>query len=275
MAELRKLEYFLLRYVPNAVREEFVNIGLVMTETGGDGGGFAGVHFTKDWRRAMCLDPSIDVKMLEALGRDVHARLKDVQSRALLLHEMMESYSNTVQLSTMQNCVASDPERELRELAVKLVEAPKIELREREKSSRTVGRKWIHSEMSERFRSAGVWDFLQKDLPVTSYTNDNDDFTFDFAYSFGSEVKLFHAVSLVEKMKDAELFAFRVAKIGPKMASMRKETPKFTAVVEDSFDDADTGVISVLAMMKAEEIRIARLQEMDEIAERARIELGM
>jgi hypothetical protein len=272
MAELRKLEYFLLRYVPNAVREEFVNIGLVMTEAGGDGGGFAGVHFTKDWRRAMCLDPSIDVEMLEALGRDVQQRLKDAQSRALLLHEMMESYSNTVQLSSMQNCMAVDPEKELRELAVTLVEAPKIELRE--KSTRMVGRKWIHTEMSERFRTAGVWNFLQKDLPASPYTNAADDFTFDFAYSFGGEVKLFHAVSLVEKMKDAELFAFRIAKIGPKMASMRKETPIFTAVVEDSFDDVDTDVISVLAMMKAEEIRVAGLREMDEIAERARLELG-
>jgi hypothetical protein len=276
MAEKRKLEYFLLRYVPNAVREEFVNIGLVMTEAGGDGGGFAGVHFTKDWRRATCLDPGIDVEMLEAVGRDVHARLKDVQSRALLLHEMMESYSNTVQLSSVKNCVAVDPETELRELAVKLVEAPKIELlKGQERPQRKWGRKWILEEMERGFREAGVWDSLHKNLPVTTYTNDKDDFTFDFAYSFRGEVKLFHAVSLVEKMKDAELFAFRVAKIGPKMANMRKETPRFTAVVEDDFDDADTDVISVLAMMKAEEIRVAPLREMDEIAKTARVELGV
>ena len=47
MVERRKFDYFLLRYVPNVVREEFVNIGLIMTESGGDGGGFAGVHFTE------------------------------------------------------------------------------------------------------------------------------------------------------------------------------------------------------------------------------------
>jgi Protein of unknown function (DUF3037) len=274
MGEFRKLEYFLLRYVPNAVREEFVNIGLVMTEAGGDGAGFAGVHFTKDWRRAMCLDPSVDVEMLEALGRDVEQRLKDVKSQAVLLHEMMDSYSNTVQLSTMQNCVAVDPERELRELARRLVEAPKIELQELAKSPRKAGRKWILEEMHREFLAAGVWNLLQKHLPASPYTNAADDFTFDFAYAVRSEVKLFHAVSLVERMKDAELFALRVAKIGPKMASMRKTTPRFTAVVEDDFDNADTDVISILAMMKAEEIRIARLREMPAIAEMARRELG-
>ena len=47
MSDPKKFDYFLLRYVPNVVREEFVNIGLIMTEIGGDGGGFAGVHFTR------------------------------------------------------------------------------------------------------------------------------------------------------------------------------------------------------------------------------------
>jgi hypothetical protein len=270
MAEKRKLEYFLLRYVPNAVREEFVNIGLVMTEAGERG--FAGVHFTKEWRRARCLDPNVDVEMLEALGKDVQRRLQDAQQRAALLHEMMESYSNTVQLSAMGHCVAADPEKELRELAVNLVEAPRVELLETGRASRSVGRKWIHGEMGRGFRSAGVWDLLDKDVPASPYTNNADDFTFDFAYAVSGEVKLFHAVSLVEKINDAETFAFRVAKIGPGMARLRKMTPRFTAVVEDSFDVEDAGVISALALMKDEKIQIAHLREMPGIAEVARRE---
>ena len=73
MTDRRQLEFFLLRYVPDVVREEFVNIGLVMMESGGDGGGFAGVHLTANWRRARCLDPNIDVEMLEALGREIES----------------------------------------------------------------------------------------------------------------------------------------------------------------------------------------------------------
>ena len=34
MAERRQLEFFLLRYVPDAVKDEFVNIGVVMVEWG-------------------------------------------------------------------------------------------------------------------------------------------------------------------------------------------------------------------------------------------------
>ncbi len=55
MADLRQLEFFLLRYVPDAVKDEFVNIGLVMIEAGANGDGFADVRFTRDWRRVRCL----------------------------------------------------------------------------------------------------------------------------------------------------------------------------------------------------------------------------
>ena len=58
MAERKQLEFFLLRYVPDAVKDEFVNIGVVMVEPGANGGGFADVRFTRDWRRVRCFDPA-------------------------------------------------------------------------------------------------------------------------------------------------------------------------------------------------------------------------
>jgi hypothetical protein len=245
-----------------------------MIEIGGDGGGFAGVHFTKDWRRALCMYPDTDVEMLESFGREVTQAFADAQKRAVMLREMLENYSNMLQLSEARHWATENPEKDLRQLAAELVEAPRWGLGGAEKLPRTVGRKWIHSEMSSRFRAAGVWDFLQKDLPAAPYTNQADDFTFDFAYAVSGEVKLFHAVSLVERPKEAELFAFRVAKIGPAMAKLRGETPRFTAVVEDSYKVTDSAVASVVALMKGEEIRIAQLREMSGIAERARVELG-
>jgi hypothetical protein len=279
LAELRKFDYFLLRYVPNAVRDEFVNIGLVMTESGGEEG-FAGLHFTKDWRRARRVDPNIDIEVLEALGREVEQRLLGVKQRATLLHEMMDSYSNLLQISPVRHCLVDDPARELKELAARLVEMPKPgerieeELRTEEDLPRRAGRRWIYSEMSQAFRSMGVWDLLTKDLPASPYTNDADDFTFDCGYAVGNEVKLFHAVSLVDVGQETRMFPLRVAKIAPRMASLRKKMPRFTAVVEDWYNQEDQTVKTVLAFMKDEEIRVARLREMPGMAETARVELG-
>ena len=57
MAERRKLEFFLLRYVPNAVKGEFVNIGIILFERAANDAEFADVRFTNDWKRVRCLDP--------------------------------------------------------------------------------------------------------------------------------------------------------------------------------------------------------------------------
>ena len=124
MGDLRKLEYFLLRYVPNAVRGESVNIGLVLTERGGDGGGFAGAHFIRDWRRARCLYPDTDEEMLEALGREISEQLNTVEGKGLLLHRLMESYSGVIEISPVYQWEGEDPAEELKTLSTNLVEAP-------------------------------------------------------------------------------------------------------------------------------------------------------
>lgn len=277
MSDLRKLEFFLVRYVPNVVREECVNIGLVMTESDGDGGGFADVHFLQDWDRTLRLYPDTDVDMIEALGREIKARISKVQDRALLIHEMMDRYSNVIQLSPVRQVLTEDPAREMKALVSTLVEMPKMApLEGKAVAQHRAGRKWLLSEMTNAFESEGVLSLLQTKLPVSIYTNNTDKFTFDFAYAVGKSgetTKIFHAVSVVDKSKETEMFPFRVAKIGPKMAQLNHTKPIFAAIVEDDFDPDDSYVASVLAFMNDEGIRISRVGQMPAIAERARVEL--
>jgi hypothetical protein len=273
MADRRQLEFFLLRYVPNVAREEFVNIGVVLMESGGDGGGFADVHFTADWRRARCIDPNVDVEMLEALGREIAMRLKDVPQRGLLLHEMMDSYSNTLQLSPITRCVADNPAEELKTLARMLVEVPTISGVHEKLPPKKAGRRWIYAGMREAFRSARIWDFLIRDLAASDYTNPEDDFSFDFAYPLRDELRILHAVSLAEVGLETQMFPGRVAQIAPRIKARKQVFPSFTAVVEDQFDEGNKAVKKVLASMADENIRVRRLEEMPRIAADARNEL--
>jgi len=272
MADQRKLEYFLLRYVPDIVRQEFVNIGLIMTELETDNG-FAGSHLTADWRRARSLDPNIDTEVLEAFGREVAKRLSDPQERAALLYQMNDSFSNLLQLSPTEHTVAEDPARELNRLASELIEMPALWSPE-QRAERQSGRRWLHASMTDAFRAAGVWELLQKDVPAAPYTNPSDPFRFDFGYAVEGEIKLFHAVSLVDVSPETRMFPLRVAKISPRMQAVQARKPRFTAVVEDNYNATEEAVATVLAFMHDEQIRVARLQEMTQIAETARIELG-
>ena len=79
MAEYRQCEFYLLRYVPDAVKDEFVNLGVVLLETGAGDTAFTDVRFTRDWRRVRCLDPEADVELLESFEGELRRML---QSRA-------------------------------------------------------------------------------------------------------------------------------------------------------------------------------------------------
>src|SRR3954453_13521025 len=98
MAERRKCEFFLLRYVPDAVKDEFVNLGVVVYEAAAEGG-FADVRFTRDWRGGGCLDSEAAVELFEAVEADIREQLSQAVTREWLLNKMEDSFSNAIQLT--------------------------------------------------------------------------------------------------------------------------------------------------------------------------------
>lgn len=268
MAEKRKLEFFVLRYAPDAVKGEFVNFGLVMIET--PKAGFADVRFTRDWRRLQCLDPRADIEWLEALQRDIRKRVVDIRDCGSVMRWLTDSFSNLVQLSESKGCLTDDPEKEIDVVAGIYLESVGIGrarvLSERDKIGLT---------MRNEFDAAGLSGFI-KPFPVAKYTGPGDSFKFDFGYSMGNEVKLFHAVSLKARVDAAVKLAARFPKIAE---SMRRHetfplTPSLTAVVDNDLDKKREEIGFALAMMQESQIRIMEVRMMPAIAEEARRELG-
>ena len=68
----RNCEFQLLRYVPDAVRNEYVHIGVILREPGGAEP--VQVRFTRDWRRVRCLDPEADTALLEGMESELRRR---------------------------------------------------------------------------------------------------------------------------------------------------------------------------------------------------------
>jgi len=267
MADRRQLEFFLLRYVPDAVKDEFVNIGLVMVEAGANGGGFADVRFTRDWRRVRCLDPQADVEMLAALEREIRGQLATSHDREVLLRRLEDSFSNVIQISATTGCLAEDPVAEIEAMASMYLEAAKVGGK-REVS----GRQRILAAMRDAFEQAGVGKFVLP-LPVAPYTKPGDPFQFDFGYRVAGELKLFQAVSLKAGVDAAVLLAARYPRIVPVMSKMTGSAPLLTAVIDDDLDRGQESVQFALSMMEEEKIRIAVVGEMPGIAEVARREL--
>jgi len=109
-----QLECFVLRYVPNAVRETSINIGVVMVAL--DGAYFGQVRFLKNWIPVLRFDPNADLNYLKAFARDIREQIDNPQKRQQMLQQMKQTFSNSIQLSTPQICFAEDPLSELEKM---------------------------------------------------------------------------------------------------------------------------------------------------------------
>lgn len=268
MAERRQLEFFLLRYLPDAVKGEFVNFGVVALENGPNGAGLIDVRLTRDWGRVLCLDPQADVEVLSALQKEIREEIGRAKDQVTLLKKMEDSFSGLVQISAVMPVLteraAAD---EIDDVARMFLESPKIR-RVREPA----GRQKILETMRSEFQKVGVLALLNA-VPAEPYTKPGDPFEFDFGYRFGGEIKLFHAVSMRAGIDAAVTLAARYPKIMPSMAQATGAAPVLTAVVEAELDRSRSEVGFALEMMEESRIRVARSGEMAEIAVVAKVEL--
>jgi Protein of unknown function (DUF3037) len=266
MVDLKQLEFFLLRYVPDAVKDEFVNVGVVMLESGANG--FADVRFTSDWRRVRCLDPQADVEMLEALERDIRGQLVEARDREALLRKLDDSFSNLIQVSPTKACLAQEPAKEMETLASLYFDGPRRGTRPGSSERQRIVRS-----MRGAFEQAGVWTSLMKEIPAAPYTRPGDPFKFDFGYRVGAEIKLFHAVALKSSVEQAIMVAARYPTIGRGITRTLQANPSLTAVVDDDLDRTRSELQFALSSLEEERIRVATVAEMPLIAEQARLEL--
>ncbi len=267
MSKRRQVEFFLLRYVPNAVREEFVNFGLVMIES--PKAGFADVRLTKDWRRLLCLDPQADIEMLQAMERDIRRQVVDARDCESVMRWLNDSLSNLVQVSESKGCLTEDPAKEIEAMAGMYLESAQAG-----RARALSAREKIVVRMQEAWESAGVFS-LVKPFPVERYTGEGDSFAFDFGYLLGNQLKLFHAVSLKARVDPGVTLAARYPKIANAIRNAEKYAfePSLTAIVDDDLDEKKQEIGFALAMMREGGIRVAEVGEMPRIAEEARVAL--
>lgn len=268
MADQKQCEFFLLRYVPDAVKNEFVNIGLVLWQPELSGGGFAEVRFTRDWRRVRCLDPDADVEVLGALEDAIRGQLQSAAGREELLRLVEDSFSNTLQLSPATACLAEDPAAEVERLAEMYLESGR-----REHAREATGRQVIYGHMRGAFERAGVWALMRKRIAVSQYTRSGDPLRLDCGYQPNGVIRLFHAVSLATDIDAAKVLAFSYPQIAAGIERVEKAKSELTAVTEPDLDRGDAQIGFALETLERSRIAVATTAEMEQVAQHARMEL--
>jgi hypothetical protein len=264
----QQCEFSLIRYVPDPVKNEFVNIGVLLREQATPER--LELRFTRDWSRVRCIDPQADVAMLEAVEAEVRERLAESPE---LLRLLQDSLSNTIQITEPKACLAETFLTQLEQLMRLYVEGQK---QPREK--RLGGRVAIHAEMRKQFEREGVWELMRKRIVAARYTQAGDPLRIDCGYRPNGVVKMFHAVSLDADVESAKGLAFSLPFLAEGVRRVEGAGLEFTAVVEpirdmgeeqERIDQYRFGV----EMMERQQIRVLTKTDLGRVAAKAREEL--
>ena len=220
----RACEFHLLRYVPDAVRNEGVHIGVILREQGSREG--AQVRFTRDWRRVRCLDPDADTALLEGMESELRRRFL-AEPDGNLMRLLTESLSLGVQMTEAKAYLAESLPAGMEELMRLYVEPPP-----RERVPRLSGRAGIQAKMRTEFERAGVWELLRKRIAASEYTRPGDPLRIDVGYRPNGMIRMFHAVSLEPGVEMAKVLAFSAAGLHAGVERVEKAQLELTAVIE-------------------------------------------
>jgi hypothetical protein len=270
-------EFLLVRYVPDTVRNEFVNIGVVLREARRPE--TAEVRFTRDWSRVRCLDPDADIGMLEALENEIRERMAGGAED--ILRAISDSFSNMLQVTEPKACLADSLPAEMETLSRMYVET-----RRQREARRLSGRQAIATSMRRQFEAAGVWGLMRKRITAAQYTQAGDPLRIDCGYRPNGVIRMFHAVSLDGDLEAAKVLAFSAPQLAEGVRRVEQASLELTAVVEplrsmvspealesgaeqDRMEQYRFGVRT----MEQSAIRVMTVNDLPRLAERAREEL--
>ena len=269
----RRCEFHLLRYVPDAVRNEYVHIGVILREQGSREG--ARVQFTRDWRRVKCLDPDADTALLEGMESELRRRF-EAEPDGNLMRMLRESLSLGVQMTEGKAFLAESIPAGVEELMRLYVEPPP-----RERVPRLSGRAAIQARMRGEFEQAGVWDLLRKRIAASEYTRPGDPLKIDVGYRPNGVIRMFHAVSLEPGVEMAKVLAFSSAGLRAGVERVEKAQLELTAVIEPAArlgaTDEEPERLEMyrfgVETMEEHQIRVLTTRDLGRVADTARREL--
>ena len=282
MSDRVPCEFFLIRYVPDAVKSEYTNIGVLLREAGREES--TRVRFTRDWSRVRSMDADADIGLLEALESEIDTRLRlGAADNKPMIGVIEDTFSNSIQMTEARACLAENISAEM-DLLMQLYVEP---LRVKQLRKRT-GRAAIAGAMRTHFERAGVWALMRKRIAASLYTLPGDPMKIDCGYRPNGVVKMFHAVSLDGDVEAAKVLAYTAPRLREGVVRVEGARLELTAVVESlravsaedekkhEFEEESAERYRFgVETMESQEIRVVTMNDLARAAQTARIDLRL
>lgn len=248
----KRCSLFVMRYVPNVVRNEGLNIGVLLHCPEEK---YLGCLFAGDFRRVKRLDPRADLALLRALQEDFERQIEERESDLeAYLGSLNDSLSNLIQLEGPRPCLLQDPAVDIQQIYARYVglgggQAPPEDTRPR-----------IKQRLTAALVEGGVWERLDKRVPAARWTHPGDPFTFDYGYRSVRAIHFLHALSLRRDTQLAKTLAYTLG------AVRGQDEAALTAVVENAPGAEDLATQATRSILEEARILVRPVAEAAELA---------
>jgi Protein of unknown function (DUF3037) len=203
----RTCGYRILRYTANLVRDEWINIGVLVYDPQSGERRLRLIEEKEEYARVLRLHPNADESLLRALRDNLEERFDAARSSnghganggggngsALqeLLRKWDDTLSNALQLAPQKGVISSDLESELERLYGDHVALPRKPVRVGAPGSRAQMRAYC----AQVFRQARIWDRIQKSVRASEFTYPGDPMRIDYSYRRNGTRGFIHTLSV-------------------------------------------------------------------------------
>lgn len=227
------LRYRILRYTPNLVRDEWVNIGVLLEQTPPASlspdapaarRALRLVEDGSEFSRIRRLHPAADETLLRNLVPDFEARLAGSEKTVSeYLGKLEQSLSTVLQFSPQRAVLAEDFEAEMDRLYREHVAVPARTRAGIVESTK----EWIRARLNDIFKRRRILDKMERGVRVQEFTQPGDPFRIDYAYRYNGTRGYLHAIALGRDYSPAKVLAYTAERI-----RARSPNSEFTAITE-------------------------------------------
>jgi len=259
--ERKSCSYYVVRYVPNVEREEFLNIGLFLHCQEEQ---YLDCLFTDDFQRVKRFHPHADIAFLKELQGHFESEIQGHDNDlAAYIGRIEGSYSNLIQLTHPRPTLTTDPEEEIHRLFARYVGE------QRAASRATDTRLAVKRQLVNALRRARVLSEprFEKHIAAERWTEKGDPFHFDFGYrplqvggKINGHLKLIHALYLNHEDKLPHVLANTIRYV------RGHEAADLTAVVEAIPAGPDKPAWHSYRLLRDADINVLPLEEVNAFA---------
>jgi hypothetical protein len=266
MAETNRstLAYRVLRYTPNLIRDEWVNIGIVLEDPQRRRARARLIEEEGEFLRVRRLHPHADEALLRALPAHFESQLTAAADGAAGWIEKLDTtLSNVLQFSSQKAVLAEDFDAELDRLYHDHVALPARQGRGTALLEST--RAWIRAKLSDVFRRHKILAKMQRGVKVEEFTQAGDPMRMDYAYRFNGTRGYVQALSLDRDPAQAKVLAYTAECIRAKQAHS-----EFTAITETAPLQDNRRHQFMVRLFDEQKIAIVPLAQVEMFVERLR-----